>query len=156
MSMAEPRDLMDALARLEQATPDEVEGRSKRQFKRFSVRADAKLEPVQDDVLDEPLTILLRDISRAGAGFLVDRFIEPNSVWRIRFRSYGHFTGSQPVMIRFCRLVQDELYIAGGQFVVEPFLMHQLGVSEIELEDEDIRAYSDRDISRFLGPEDIT
>lgn len=154
MSMAEPRDLMDVLARLEQASPDHDDP-GKRRFKRYSVRHDAKLEAMSEDSYEEPLTVLLRDISRGGAGFLVDRFLEPSTFWRLRFMAHGHVAGSQPIVLRFCRMVQENLFLAGGQFVLEPYIMHELGVSDTDLQREDVQAYTDEDVSRFLAPDDL-
>ncbi|MEX2670634.1 MAG: hypothetical protein WD294_00850 [Phycisphaeraceae bacterium] len=151
--MAEPKDLMDVLARLEQDCPETTVASGKRRFRRFPVRADAKLEAIDDDLNESP-TILLRNISRGGVGFLVDRFIDPQSMWRIRFIMKGHVVSSQPIMVRFCRLVQNDLYVAGGQFVLEPFVMHMLGISAGDMRAEQLELYSEEDVNCFLGPDD--
>ena len=89
MKAAEPKDLMDVLARLED-TRHQPGVEAQRRFRRFTVRGEATLEPMQGPAMQDPLTVLLRDISRGGAGFLTDRFIEPCSTWRLPNRQGVH------------------------------------------------------------------
>ncbi len=153
MSIAEPRDLMAVLKRLEQQRHVTADVESQRRFRRFNVRADGLLESL--DIAGEPsFPVMLRDISRGGVGFLADRFLEPTSMWRLRIVRRGIVLGSQPLLVRYCRLIQSDLYIVGGQFVAEPSLMSAAGVS-----DEDIKAnepwcrYDRTDVSEFVPPE---
>jgi hypothetical protein len=153
MKIAEPKDLMDVLARLEDVRQHPgVE--AQRRYRRFTVRGEATLEPMAGPALEDPLTVLLRDISRGGAGFLCDRFIEPCSTWRLRFQAKRQIIGSQPVMVRFCRLVQENLYIVGGQFIVEPYIMESLGVAEEMLDQDEMVRYNQHDVSAFVAPDD--
>jgi hypothetical protein len=154
MSIAEPRDLMAVLKRLEQQRHVSADVESQRRFRRFNVRADGLLEAV-DMSGDKPFPVMLRDISRGGVGFLSDRFLEPTSMWRIRLVHRGMIMGGQPLLVRYCRLIQSDLYIVGGQFVAEPSLLSAAGVS-----DEDIKAsepwcrYDRMDVSEFVPPEE--
>ncbi len=155
MSATEPKDLMDVLAKLEHhradPTPDSPD--AQRRFRRFVVRGDALLESMDLSMTREPLNVLLRDVSQGGVGFLSDQFIEPCTEWRVRFQAQGRIVGSQPVIIRFCRLVQDGLYLIGAQFVIEPYLMAALGVSEQELREQNICSYGNLDVSEFEAPD---
>lgn len=159
MSIAEPRDLIEVLQRME-FWRQEPSVETKRAFKRFPVRGDATLEPIDaEQMFGPPLTVMLRDISRGGVGFLVEQYIEPRSVWRIAFKSQGQRIATQPIAVRFSRLVQDGLYLTGGQFVIEPFVMHSLGVSLHEMTDDinDLRDTTDgSDESPFVAPDDVT
>lgn len=132
MSVAEPQDLLELLQRMEYWRQEPAVER-KRAFKRFSVRGDASLEPMDTEALSGPLTVMLRDISRGGAGFVCEEYLEPGQIWRMRFKSQGFWVGSQPVLVRFCRLVQNGLYLVGTQFIIEPAILHALGVPTHEL-----------------------
>ena len=72
MSTMRPRSLLDELDKLESLREPEKAGQ--RQFRRFVVRGEAELHPMNRNRLDPtPLTIQLRDISRGGVGFLCDQ-----------------------------------------------------------------------------------
>ena len=145
MSIAEPRDLIEVLNRMEYWRQEPSVDR-KRSFRRFVVRGEATLEPVQPGrILDGNVNVMLRDISRGGVGFLSNRFHQPGEIWRIRFESKGYLVGQQSMIIKFCRLVQDGLYLTGGQFIIEPILMIELGIEGTDLQD-DTRA---RDVLGF-------
>lgn len=154
MSTTHPsKDLMDVLTMLEECRQDPVV-ETQRKFKRYSVRADAKLESMDDDCADTRTTILLRDISRGGIGFLCDRFLDPGTMHRVRFQVHGYPVGSQPIVVCYCRLVQDNLYMIGGQFVVEPYLMALAGVGPEQLGNDDLTGEcSADDVSEFLAPD---
>ena len=64
MPTAEPKDLMEVLARLEEQRQD-PEMEKQRKFRRFIVRGEAKLEPLTKDSLTEPTTIE-RDVRLNG------------------------------------------------------------------------------------------
>lgn len=152
MSSTEPKDLIDVLSRLEQ-TRHEPDGPMQRKFRRFVIRGDAKVEPLSPGEMEEVIRVQLRDISRGGIGFLCDRFLPPCTEWRMHFKAGRHGVGSQAMMIRYCRLVQDGLYLVGGQFVIEPYLMAALGVQEAAMEDEPACHYDQLDVSEFFAPE---
>jgi hypothetical protein len=154
MSMTEPKDLMDVLTRLDEARQQPAVEKQRR-YRRFSIRGDARIEPVHENALGETIPVLLRDISRGGIGFLVDRFIEPGSYWRLRFMSHNQIVASQPIAMRFCRLIEEHLYIAGGQFIVEPYIMAMLGVGEEQMQTDDLSRFSEHDVSEFIAPESL-
>ncbi len=129
MAQQEPRDLMDVLKRLESWREMPAEDPS-RQYRRFMIRGDAYLEPIDAAPLEnvKPERVILRDISRAGLGILTERKLPAGSNWRLRFQSDQYQLGSQVVVVRFCRMIQAGLYLVGTQLAFEPVMMHLLGV----------------------------
>jgi hypothetical protein len=154
MTTARPCDLLDLLNDMESWRQDpEVE--RNRAYRRFPVRGDATLESLDASRLVRlPITVMLRDISRGGTGFICDRALTPGSVWRVGFNHKGFQIGSQPIVIRFCREVQDGLYLIGGQFVIEPAVMIMLGVNEEQL-GHDVRDREEPADTDFLDPDDM-
>lgn len=153
MSVAEPRDLIEVLSRLEywrQETPEE----NHRTFRRFTIRGDATLESVDMLTSETPPThIMMRDISRGGAGFLCNRYLERGGIWRINFQAHNMRIGCQTICVRFCRLVQDGLFLIGGQFVVEPYILHSLGVDMHQMTDDVLIRSTDEGVSDFVPPD---
>jgi len=155
MSLAEPRDLIDVLSRMEYWRQEPPVERH-RAFKRFSIRGEARLEPVHEAFIDSaPSKVHLRDISRGGVGFLAEQFLEVGSVWRLAFTHHGRQVGTQVVIVRFCRLVQDGLFLVGGVFTVEPYLMVMLGVEETELSEDIFDRTRPEDTAAFVPPEQV-
>ena len=156
MSIAEPRDLIEVLSRLE-SWRREQEGPEQQTFRRFTIRADASLEPLNAiRTARPPLVVMLRDISCIGVGFLSGEHLERNSFWRLRFYSQNHRVGSQPICVRYCRMVQDGLYLVGGQFVIEPSMMTAVGVDPHQLTADVLTETSDRQPSEFLTPASLS
>lgn len=155
MPIAEPKNLLEVLSRLDDRVKGDAE-RSHRRFERFAVRAEAKLEPIDPDgVYRVPIRAHLRDISRAGIGFLVEANLEPCSLWRAHILVDGLTAGVQPLIVRYCRPIQEGLYLAGGQFVIEPYLMSLLGVPQEHLTSERMCRYDPHDVCEFVAPECI-
>jgi hypothetical protein len=146
---------MDLLSRMESWRAEPILD-SSRAFERFPVRGDATLERAQAPHAHVQLRhVMLRDLSRGGVGFLCDEQIEPGTVWRISFYDRGQKVGTQALIVRFCRLVQDGLYLAGGQFVIEPYLMLVLGITEHDLA-HDIQARArPEDTADFVAPDQV-
>ncbi len=155
MSVAEPRDLIEVLSRLEYWRQDNPEA-NQRSFRRFTVRGDANLEQIDTPGADcPPLAVMLRDISRGGAGFLCPRHLDRGSLWRINFQAHGMRVGSQGLSVRFSRLIQEGLYLIGGQFVIEPYILHALGVEPHQLADDVLTRSSGIVDSEFVSPPEI-
>jgi len=155
MSVTEPQELISVLNQMEYWRQEPVKER-KRAFKRFTVRGDATIEPVtQCTVQQQPKPVMLRDISRGGIGFVLEQFIEPGSTWRIAFYNRGCKVGTQSLVVRYCRLVQDGLYLVGAQFIVEPYLMVMLGVDERALDDDIADQTKPEDTADFVPPDAI-
>ncbi len=157
MSVAEPRDLVEILSRMEfwrQEPPVERQ----RWFKRFTVRGEAELTLLPGHAAyrdPRPISISLRDVSRAGLGFLATEAIEPGAVGRVAFQFHGQKCGEQCIVVRFSRLVHDGLFLCGGQFIIEPYLMLLLGVDAGEL-GRDIRDKADQAAAAdFVDPDAV-
>lgn len=154
MSLTEPKDLMDVLARLDESRQEPTE-QTMRRYRRYSVRGEARIEPLDPAELQSPLRVLLRDISRAGVGFLADQFISPCTMWRMQLQTRDFVIGSTAVMVRFCRAVQSDLYLCGAQVIIEPYLMHMLGVPADQARHEELCHFDKRDVvTDFVRPED--
>jgi hypothetical protein len=155
MSTMRPRSLLDELDRLESLRDPAKAGY--RQFRRFVVRGEAELHPMNRNRLDPtPLTVQLRDLSRGGMGFLCDQPLEEYSAWRACFLQEGYVVGEQAMVVRHCRPVNDELYLIGGQFVIDTGLMVALGVSPGALEDDQASQEDEtRDDEDFLTPGEL-
>ncbi len=154
MSVAEPKNLVDLLNRLEQTRKDPTD-EPHRRFRRFIIRGDAIVEPLQSGHSHENQTVMLRDISRGGLAFLSRQFFEPGTLWRIRFQRDGMDFASHPIAIRFARRIQDDLFLIGGQFVIEPFILTMLGVGEDQLRNDCRFDPDERDTSDMNGIEKL-
>ncbi len=154
MSVAEPRNLIEVLSRMEYWRQEPAVERN-RAFKRFEVRGEATIELAESAGPSDRHTIMLRDISRGGIGFLCPACLDPGTLWRVAFEDHGHRIGTQVVCVRFSRLVQDGLYLVGGQFVVEPYLMLALGVSDAELANDIVDKCKPLDTAQFVPPDDL-
>lgn len=156
MTISEPKELISLLSQMEYWRQDPVQERQ-RAFRRFTVRGDATIEPVEQSNIERNCVkpVMLRDISRGGVGFVVEQFIDPGTVWRIAFYEHNHRMGSQVLIVRYCRLVQEGLYLVGAQFVIEPYLMVALGLNDQQLH-EDIRDRTrPEDTAEFVAPDDM-
>ncbi len=154
MTVAESQDLVQLLQRLEYWR-QEPAVEKQRAFKRFSIRGDASLAPLDADMISAPLHIMLRDISRGGVGFVSEEFLEIGTTWRMTLKKDGFRIGSQPLVVRFCRLIQDGLYLTGAQFITEPFLMHALGVPSHELVNDITQIGAGGRKGTFEAPDDL-
>ena len=152
--LLDPNDTMDLLNRLDAGRQDPPNGTSRR-FKRHIIRGQARIESIDLTDMDEMITVTLRDVSRAGVGFVADRFIEPCTMWRMFLTNGSFIAGSIVIIIRFCRAVTSDMYLCGGQTVIEPFLLHQLGVPMDEARHETQCSYSDHDVADFLTPDQV-
>lgn len=147
--------LVDVLARIEADRRTAIE-EDRRRFRRFVVRGEALLEPLNRKSVTESRTLLLRDIGYAGIGFLADQPLDPESMWRVRFQhdDHGAVIGSQPVVIRYCRPVQANLYMVGAEFIIEPYLLSLLGIDSVKLRHEaTVDAAHDAAAAEYRAPD---
>ncbi|MHC4995130.1 MAG: PilZ domain-containing protein [Planctomycetota bacterium] len=136
MTQVEPQNLIDVLERLKsrrQDPPIELN----RNFPRFIVRVDARLEGVEPDKLSDSIDVQLRDMSLGGVGFLSGSPLTTGAMWRLRFMMHDQVIGAQPLVIRYCNAVQQDLYLVGGQFTIEPSLLSIVGVTADKLTETD-------------------
>lgn len=130
-----PKALLAALSKLENLR-DPSAGEGKRQFHRFVVRGEAELVNV-DHTDTKPITlpVQIRDVGLGGMGFVSQIPLEVGSVWRVNFLQSGHVIGTQPILIRHSRTVNDALHLIGGQFVIETGILCILGVNPSSIRD---------------------
>jgi c-di-GMP-binding flagellar brake protein YcgR len=133
MSIVEPRDLIEVLNRLE-SWREKPEGPERRNARRYPVRGDAWLQPLDPaQQIGPPHKLMLRDISCTGVGFVCEASLAIGSAWRIVLADNGLQLTSQPMIVRFVRVIHEELYLVGAQFVIDPCIMRLLGVPCTEL-----------------------
>ena len=155
MPPQEPNHVLDTLARLEYWRQPPVDN-PKRQFRRYMIRGDATLEPLEEQTIESPVIhVMLRDVSRTGVGFLCDTLLQRYSFWRVKFRLQHYQMGTQAVMIRYCRQVRGGLFLVGAQSVMEPYLLGLLGVPEQELNAKPDGPHNEQTFEDFVTPEFI-
>lgn len=153
MTTGAPLDLLTELNRLEALRqPAQHEDR---QFRRFRIRGDAELHPIDASRVDRtPVDIKLRDLGQGGIGFICEHDLAVGSTWRCCFLNEGHVIAQQALLIRHCRPVQSGLYLLGAQFCLDTGIMTLLGVNAHALnaqQDNDNTA----DSEDFLSPGDV-
>lgn len=148
--MSDSLDLLTHLDDLEGLRS--VNSNHNRHFKRFVIRGEAELHPLGSDELDRtPIDIKLRDIGCGGLGFVTSLPLEAGSLWRVNFLQRSYTIGQQPLVVRHCKKVQENIYLIGGQFCVEPGLMMLLGIDVADLQEQSTLAADD-----FAAPSDLT
>lgn len=154
MSPTAAHRLLDELVKLETLRePNHPAG--KRVFTRFLVRGDAELVSIDRSRLDTaPVSILLRDAGRGGLGFVTDRPLESNSIWRAGILDHGYVVSQQAMIVRHCRKVRDSLYLVGGQFCADSGLLCLLGVDPAMIPEGDTPSTSNVG-SNFLRPGEV-
>ncbi len=153
MSTTPPNDLIGLISQPEYWQQTQAKDQQ-RCFERFEVRGDATLEPIEKGHVESPcIRVQLRDISRGGIGFISNQFIDPGTVWRVRFEYQSELIGTQPAVVRYCRLTSENMYIVGGQFVVEPAMMMLQGVPEQHLGKDIVDRQDTLDTADFVAPE---
>ncbi|MBI1335434.1 MAG: hypothetical protein GC164_00555 [Phycisphaera sp.] len=156
MIARDPKQLLDALTKAESLRdPKKVEG--KRQYRRFVVRGEAELSPMDHNRLDQlPRAVMIRDVGRAGLGFISPEPIERNSTWRVHFISHGSVIGQQAIIVRHCSKIEEGVYLIGSQFCAETGLLCLLGVPHSEIAMGDESAVPTEDASAaFLAPGEV-
>jgi len=150
MPEIDPNDLLEDLAVLE-GLREPSPGAPRRQFRRFMVRADAELHPMDGARLDmAPIQVRLRDVSRGGVGFISAIPLEQGSAWRIQFLERGYPIDTMGLLIRHCRQVCPDVYLGGGQFCAQTGLLIRLGLNPLALDDD-----QDAEQDSFLSPGDL-
>ncbi len=136
MAITEPCDLTEVLSRLDYWQQDPAI-EANRGYRRFSIRGEASISTSSaKHSLDPALNVLLRDVGRGGISFLSEQSLQLGSSWRIALQKHGLYIAAIPIVICYCRKVQEGLYLVGTQFVVDAFVLHNLGIDLAELEDD--------------------
>jgi hypothetical protein len=151
-----PRDsILKQLDRLEELRDPNSPAAKQRLFHRYVARGDAELRPMSRSQIDhKPVTVKVRDVSRGGIGFLAEQPLPENSTWELVMLENSYATASQPIVIRHCQPVADQLYLVGGQFIAATALMISLGIAPSRLRDDESRGASS-DIDSFLPPSEV-
>jgi len=111
---------------------------TKRQFARHSLRGEAILQTIEDASVEmRTLRVQLRDISLTGIGFVSGEPLPAGSVWRVTFVVRNVTMGQHALTIRHSRRIDHGTYLSGGQFCIEPGLLHVMGVDPAMLNRDD-------------------
>ena len=127
----------------------------KRQFVRRSLRGEAILQTLEDAAVEvRTLRVQLRDISQTGIGFLASERIESGTIWRVSFVVRNFAVGQQTITVRHSRPIAEGVYLSGGQFCIEPGLLHMMGIDPDSLSEGDSKEFVECDA--FLPPGDAS
>ncbi len=149
---ASPHDVLAALTDIERQSPDQFT--RKRQFDRYSLRGEAILQPIHAATVDvKMLRVQLRNISRTGVGFLATEPIPTGTLWRVTFVIRNYAMGQQTVTIRHSRPIADGVFLTGGQFCIEPGLLHIMGIDPDTLSPCDTDEFLE--MEDFLAPGEV-
>lgn len=132
---------------------DESDPRQRR-FRRFAVRAEAKLCPGDPTSSSHAIRVHVRDISRGGMGVLSDEPAVPGTHWRIELADGSTSIASLNGFCRYCRPITDHAYLIGIEFGIEGGILMALGVSSIELAQSD-RLEAAHETAEFVSPESL-
>lgn len=158
MSKSEPQVLLQELQRLE-GLRNPQSAQHLRKYERHIVRIDAELLHMDRSSIDQaPVAVLVRDLGRAGVGFVSPVELEVESTWHLAFLRNGYVIGRQGVVIRHCRRIGDNAYLVGGQFCIESGLMTLLGIDPGQIHDgaaPSAGVESDEYSDQYLSPDDL-
>ncbi len=146
---------LDRLESMRQTSPEVV---SQRLFNRYVVRGDAELWPItRTQINHEPIEIKLRDVARGGVGFVADRPLRQGSTWELNLLHSGLVTATQPIVVRYCQEVGQELFLVGAQFIASSGLLAAMGVDPATLRSDEVQKQSDSgdDEEQFLSPSEV-
>jgi PilZ domain len=153
MAISDPRTLLAALSKLE-SIRDPSAGKNLRQYVRFVVRGEAELQPLERDRLDQrPVSALMRDLSRGGLGFVCQEELPVGSLWRAGFMHQDHVVTQQAMIIRHGRRVQENLFLYGGQFVLDTATMVLQGIEPSKIRDGDQTQRNEP--NSFVSPSEV-
>ena len=113
------------------AVTKDVSGAHQRKYTRHEVRATARLESLDENLqLGEPLHVMLLNIGRVGVMFESPVVLDVGTTWRLRVVQQGHLVTSVPLVVRYTKSTGCG-YRIGGQFIIEPIVLHTLGVDPL-------------------------
>ncbi|QNN23297.1 hypothetical protein HED60_13775 [Planctomycetales bacterium ZRK34] len=124
-----------------------AESNERRRYDRHTIRGEARIEPLREsDDFVGLKDVYLLDIGRTGVRFLSSEPLTRNSHWRLRIVHRGHALAMVPILVRYVeRQAESGSYHVGAQFMIEPAVLSQLGVSDYDLS-------RDQAEGRFLDP----
>lgn len=114
-------------------SPSDTSTANRRQSERHVVRCEGRIEPLREgDSLGAPKEVQLLDIGRMGVCLLIGESLPVGSQWRLRLIHRGYLLAQLPVIVRFCQDHGGACHV-GAQFMIEPIVLTQLGVTEQQL-----------------------
>ena len=116
------------LRELEEETHAPSDDPGSRRFERFPVRGDVRLRSDLPEASIPPIFGLLRDVSRGGAGVLVNRPVDPNAAFHMELRTRQSVAAVLPAFCRHCRKLDDDAYVIGMAFGAEASLLLAFGI----------------------------
>jgi hypothetical protein len=128
--------------------------KDRRRFSRHSVRGQARIEPL-DEMLSNvhTLQVTIRDICTIGMLFEIEKELEVQSTWRVRFIDHNYCAGSVPFIVRNCRKISENVFQVGGMFVIEPYLLKYLGMTYQQVQRELLGGPEFLSSGSFASPE---
>lgn len=155
MSHSEARAILAKIDGLETARqPNNTTG--SRLYERFALRHEAKLYTMAKGEANQPPSeIVLHDVSRDGVSFFCQDKVVLRSTWRVGFLHQGYPIAQQPIIVRHCRQVGPDLFLAGAQFCIETGLLCLLGVAESNVFAGDWPSSDDVDPGAFVPPSEV-
>jgi len=149
MPSPDPRSLLKELNALENLRDNDVAAQ-RRQFKRFVIRGDAQLaEMSRVSSQSAPISVMLRDLSRGGVGFISDKPIDSGSYWTLRLMHQGYAVAETAVTVRHGRMIKEGVYLVGSQICMSHGMMVLMGVDPMETDNS-------QDGASFLAPNEAT
>jgi len=155
MSQMNPQERLDILNELEKLR-NPVQGNSQRYFKRYVVRGEGALTPVEPSAIDHrPIQIALRDLGGGGVGFICDKPLDEHDLYRVDFINNGYATATQYIAVRYAKRVDEGVYLVGATFCANQGLLISQGVSALDLDSFIPAANAAMDAAPFMAPEDL-
>jgi len=127
---------------------------------RFSVEAEGWLHrSARAGGLETSIPILLKDISRCGAGVIASRPVEICDAVPLTICDGSLTVATLPTFVRHCRRIgssEQEAYIVGLDFGVDASVLTALGVSPLDvLRGDQMEADELSNPDSFCAPEDL-
>jgi len=105
----------------------------KRQFVRRSLRGEAILQTLENDSIE------VRTMR-----------VQLGTVWRVSFVVRNFMVGQQTITMRHSRPIAAGVHFCGGQFCIEPGLLHMMGIDPELLNEGDSKEFVE--CESFLPP----
>lgn len=157
MMKQSPSTFQGVLRKLEAWQNPKVES-CERRAKRYPVRCDARLisESGNSAADHYEQDAQIRDVSRTGAGLLCCSPVEPGSRWRLQPSIDGIALTGMTAFCRYCRKIEEGVYLVGVGFGIEAAVMIALGVSAGELQRDECGSADELlDECQFVDPREL-
>jgi hypothetical protein len=147
--------LLAQLAALGKTRPSEVP-HERRQYRRFEVRAEADLYPMDRRAPhSHPVAALIRDIGQCGAGLIATADLPLDSTWRMAVLNRQLVIAQLPIIIRHSRKLGDAAWLINTQFCIESGLLSMLGINPTAICEGHLPGPEELQ-GEFLAPDELT